>query len=929
MKNLATILFFFSLAIANLQAQDVLLFLESTYDSRQAIPLSSCMQQTNALLSTLEESNAADRATLKAHAEQLTFEGKHDIAAEVLEQLLEITKKEQGKNSVIYARSLVDLARVYILLIKYSNAIGMYEEALTIVEQSEQKNTIEHLTLLNEVGMLSTRAKEYSIGLRYFEDARKIMDTYSIGSDLQRSILSNNIGTCYKNLGDYAQAVTYYRTALEANPRKTRIAASMAANLAEALVYVGGTAEAKGLLEQYKRGLQTAKNKKDSHLTRAWTQFGLAYLTLGDLDQCESSLQQAFEANSRIYDNVTDIPNQAHELMFDNEFLATCGQAGVMMYSIELYKTRYEATKDIKYLQEGYKIVEALGQYGEQLTNSYAVEDNKLKLFRLGAAILFDRSIYYAYHLHQATNQQQYIEDAFFLSERSKSTLLVSALSDQQNQHYLKLPAATKKEQKKLQDAAKVLEKKYVEAPSVAQKSAVQAEINALQLQIEQFKKEVKKVYPDYYQHRYDSQLTSLKDLQSNLTEQQVLIEYFLGVQYNYAFVVTPNSLDLVALDLPTGELNRQTRQLRQCLTDYTFLKEQPKQAKNNFAIASSYFYEQLLAPILTEKTKGKHLIIVPDGALGHLPFEVFLTKPIQGDYNYAQLPYLLHDYSVSYGYSATIYSTQLSQAQHRTPAQKGVLAMAADYKNKTTESTQVRSSRGANLRSIRSSLSPLPGAKAEVKALKEHLYGAFFDDIKASEQRFKQTAGDYNIIHLAMHGVLDSRSPILSSLVFSEDNTEQEDNFLRAYEIAQMELNADLVVLSACETGYGKFQQGEGIMSLAHSFTYAGASSVLNSLWQVNDYSTGKIMTSFYQNIAEGNTKDKALQLAKLEYLKTTKAPNAQHPAYWAAFVQQGNVAPLELVCKAGFSSRQIGYMIAGVFGLLILGGFVWWKKR
>jgi LPXTG-motif cell wall-anchored protein len=164
---------------------------------------------------------------------------------------------------------------------------------------------------------------------------------------------------------------------------------------------------------------------------------------------------------------------------------------------------------------------------------------------------------------------------------------------------------------------------------------------------------------------------------------------------------------------------------------------------------------------------------------------------------------------------------------------------------------------------------------------------------------------------------------------VFTEDSSQTEDNFLRAYEIAQLDLNADLVVLSACETGYGKFQQGEGVMSLAHSFAYAGASSVLMSLWQVNDLSTTAIMKDYYSNLACLKTKEKALQEAKLDYLEAQEGSILSHPAFWAAFVQTGDTAPMELVAKTGKTFRQMHYFLFGIGALLLsLLGFLGYRR-
>lgn len=130
------------------------------------------------------------------------------------------------------------------------------------------------------------------------------------------------------------------------------------------------------------------------------------------------------------------------------------------------------------------------------------------------------------------------------------------------------------------------------------------------------------------------------------------------------------------------------------------------------------------------------------------------------------------------------------------------------------------------------------------------------------------------------MHGVLDKEEPLLSSLAFTEIGDSLEDNFCRVYEISQMDINAQLVVLSACETGFGKFEQGEGVMSLARSFMYAGVPSLVVSLWQINDLSTAIIMQHFYGGLAKGLNKSLALKDTKQKYLAGTKGL-ASHPIF------------------------------------------------
>ena len=161
--------------------------------------------------------------------------------------------------------------------------------------------------------------------------------------------------------------------------------------------------------------------------------------------------------------------------------------------------------------------------------------------------------------------------------------------------------------------------------------------------------------------------------------------------------------------------------------------------------------------------------------------------------------------------------------------------------------------------------------------------------DSACTERNFKEQAPEYSLVHLAMHGILDNEHPILSSLAFTESLDTTEDNLLQAYEIAHLHLNADLVVLSACETGFGKFKEGEGVMSLARSFMYAGVPSLVVSMWQVNDKSTSSIMQLFYKNLARKMDKSEALRQAKLSYIASANGI-AGHPAFWAPFIQLGN---------------------------------------
>ena len=163
--------------------------------------------------------------------------------------------------------------------------------------------------------------------------------------------------------------------------------------------------------------------------------------------------------------------------------------------------------------------------------------------------------------------------------------------------------------------------------------------------------------------------------------------------------------------------------------------------------------------------------------------------------------------------------------------------------------------------------------------------------------------------------------------MVFTENKDSLEDNFLQAYEISRLNLNANLVVLSACQTGYGKFEQGEGVISLARSFMYAGVPSLVVSLWQVNDGSTAIIMKAFYKNLADGMNKAEALRKAKLSYLQQAKGIMA-HPVFWSPFIQLGDSKPIYLIQKGAWNYRDY-LMVASVFFALVIVFFFWRRRR
>ncbi|MEO1055114.1 MAG: CHAT domain-containing protein, partial [Bacteroidota bacterium] len=330
----------------------------------------------------------------------------------------------------------------------------------------------------------------------------------------------------------------------------------------------------------------------------------------------------------------------------------------------------------------------------------------------------------------------------------------------------------------------------------------------------------------------------------------------------------------------------------------------------------SHYLFEKLLAqPLANLDEKVKQLIIIPDAELGYLPFELLLTDQVgQAKLNFRTLPYLLKAYSVQYAYSTTLL---LDRVSNDLEATSGLISYAPIYASELTDSIAVeRSGR------YRDAIVPLEWNDKEAQAINQYVSGETYLAQAATESAFKANAKNSRILHLAMHAFVDDEDPMNSKLVFTQDNDSIEDGFLHTFELYNMDLNAELVVLSACETGYGKLVKGEGIMSLARGFSYAGVPSVVMSHWQVDDFSTSQIMELFYKNLADGLTKDEALRQAKLEFLETTEELRT-HPFFWGSFVLLGDASEIDL------NDGPNLYLIIGSILLLAIGIILFLSAR
>jgi len=801
--------------------------------------------------------------------------GEYEKAKPLYLQVVAIDKATLGQHHPYYALSLINLAGFYRKMGAYEKAEPLFEEALAIQKTALGEDHPDYVQSLSDFAGLYERMGKYEKAEPLFVEALSIQRA-TLGEDHPNyALFINNLGFLYEQMGKYEKAASLYRKGV--NVYKTTFgvhhprSAILLNNLASVYNNMGQYQLAWEMVTQALSGMSgvDAPTTFDEH----WL----------------NELQTAFftpEEHEHIKEMLHSLAIVYQLLQKDSGIVDVHSkQKGVVDLAMTLLqKARKAAT------HEGAKLA-TLEESNHWLKKSLAVLDTA------------------------ADNRQ-----AFELADQNKSVLLLQATKSEQAYRLGKLPNDLARQNQRLFNKQSELQAKLLEKRSTAEKSKFRNALNQVNQDIDKWLNLVKKEYPKYYDLQYQEIRTKVHEIQAGLADKTALIEYVIADTVLHIFKVDKLGVQWHQEPLMDSVLSANIKHLHTSLSNYKQLVNQEKLNYKKYTRLAFWFYQKLLAPILKEKDALENLIFVTDGELGHLPFEAFLVEAASQKGNYSELHYLLKDYNISYNYSAALWKENKEAPENKNNGQ--LLAMAANYQLQL-DSTK-KAVRLLDDQSLRAHLQPLPAARKEVEALQAKYKGFFAFDALASEKTVKAKASDYAILHFATHGILNERQPVLSSLAFSEDNDSQESNFWQAHEISKMKLKADLVVLSACETGYGRFEAGNGIASLARAFMYAGVPALVVSLWQVNDQATSAIMQNFYANLEKGMKKDEALREAKLQYIEAANGITA-HPAFWSPFIMIGKRASIPIQKKGNYWPWVIG---GGVL-LLLMGGLYLMRSR
>jgi CHAT domain-containing protein/tetratricopeptide (TPR) repeat protein len=837
--------------------------------------------------------------------------GHYEMAEQYYLEALKIARSILDDAAPTYSSLLNNLGLLY-------NTTGRYEEAeqlyLEVVEMDRKSNSAHHYaTSLNNLAVLYQEMGHYEAAKKLYLQSQKLRKEIYGVDHVNYALGLNNIGNLYEAMNQNFEAEAYYK---EVRKRLSAHSPHYVHSLNASAKLYFKQKKYKQAEDFWLKALKISRvelGEKHPSTAQYWDQLANLYLAKGEeekaLDYCRKGLlanmpelEAAAFVDWKQLDTTTYYSNERARAS-----LSTL---------LDILKSSCSKTTLKRKWEEYFTVSNVAMRLNERIRNDFTSTANKLRILEnnitsLGCGI----------HAAVFLGGTAYYEQAFAFAEQNKSILLIEALKGQQARALGDLPDSLALLESSLQQQQESLWKKKIVATSKEEQTAIAIEMNQLNFKIGNFVTILENKYPQYHDLKYNNSTVSVEEVQASLKPKTLLLEYFILEDLTYLFTISKEEIDIIPIPHSKTKLNEYINSLRLSLSAYDLIDEAPKEAYLLYIKSAEWLYQELLKKTLKDQ-KIEDLIIVTDGALGHIPFEVFLTKPApQKGTNYKDLDYLVKDYNISYSYSASLWKENLKQSASSlySSFNHEILAFAASYPKPQHSLFSLRSE---NICRIRSALEDLPAATKEVKGLSKMFYGQFLTGAEANEANFKKLAPNYSVIHLAMHGVSNEVEPILSSLAFSEDYQTVEDNFLQAYEVAQMPLHANLVVLSACETGYGKFQQGEGVISLARSFMYAGVPSVVVSLWQVNDQATAIIMRLFYQNMAKGMSKSRALRMAKLSYLEKFEGM-AAHPALWSAFIQIGDSAAIELETKKQWYWWFIGGIVISFLIVIIIIGY------
>lgn len=789
----------------------------------------------------------------------------------ITNQALELAKDIHHRTEE--GRCSYNIGHYYNDIPDYSQALKYYEDALLIFRETNN--------LSNESDCLVNISDIY-IQLGNYEKAlQKLTDVLfidrQIDEDLYVAMDLNNIGVIYRKMGlqsgrseDLLKALTAFEESLfiSRQIQEKKVEVQCLNNMGTVYTDLKKYAEA---LRYLFLGLDIAESLKDQE------EIATILLNMGTVYTEQESYDQAVE----VFEKAIELANQINEKSTLWEAHAKAGLA---------FKEMNNYSPALDHFNKSIDLIEDIRSkiYLEELKASYFGSDERIDSYYNLVDLL--------YNMAQEFPDQNYLKDAFEIMEKAKARAFLDRLELSRVEFGRDVnPVLLDKEDELMEKISNINAALIKSGLDQKQKQEHLNKLNEYEQELETLNRKIRLESPSYANLKYPLPV-SLEEAQAVLPDgSTAYFAYCIGKNCSYAFVITRDEIKVFPLP-PADTLRKDVKDYLQIISD-----------KDSLNFLPGYkLFTLLIQPGLNHGMN--RIIFIPDDILHFLPFETLLTQT-------DEQRWLVQDYRISYVPSITSFR-EILQRKKGNDRKKDILAFGNPYfgEYERTEISYAASSLDDTRNDFH--LNPLRYSQMEVDKIaalfKKNRRDVYTGD-EATETSLKRAAlMDYKIIHFATHALIDNRNPARSSIVLSLRDPSLEDGFLQMREVFDLKMDADLVVLSACQTGLGQFIKGEGIEGINRAFFFAGASSVLMSLWTVNDQASYQFMQRFYTHLRSSDSIVDALRRSKTEMINSEAL---SHPFYWAGFVVSGKADNVLF-----FSGRSKKTIPAILFGFIFI---------
>lgn len=846
-------------------------------------------------------------------------QGKYKESIENFEKAIELAREIKSEEYEL--KCLRQLGVTYWELNDFPQLFSLNQKALEIARRLNHKK--EEGRCLYNIGLYYREIENYSQALRHYQEALRIARVLKDFGD--ESDCLTNVSDIYIQTGDYENALDDLREVLEIDKqlkndayvaidmnnigvtyRKKFLHSDNKADLDYALNYFEKSLEIARKIESVKTEIQILNNMGTAYTDKE--DYGQALRRLGlGLEKAEEIKDAEEVANICINIGVVYSKKGKYDeaIKYFQKAIDKAAELNVEKILWEAYFERANAYKKLNNYQaslENYRksissIESIRSKIWEEQKASYLATDKRIEAYQNTVDLLCK--------LYKSEPEKPYGIEAFKYLERCKARAFLDNLEVSRVNISQGVDIELINQENELMKEISNLNAELLKGGlSPERKKNIDNQLKLYEEQHEALKREIRISSPAYVNIKYP-EIISLEQAQNQMLDNQTaFFEYCLGKENSYAFVITKKKLKI--FPLPSAEkIKTQVKEYLTCITD---------KDTQDFQLGYELFCTLILPGL--EKKINK-LIFIPDDILHYLPFETLISQK-------DKKRWLIEDYKIAYAPSISSLREIIErEKQGILNRQKDILIFGDPFFGPKEEEAQTEvkspaSSDSYNYRRLKYSVMEIDRIAALFKKKRIDI----FKRKEATEEQLKKlNLSDYKILHFATHSLIDNEKPARSSIIFALGNTVTEDGFLQMREIFNLKLNADLVTLSACETGLGQLIKGEGIEGLSRAFFYAGASSAIISLWAVHDQASSQFMERYYHHLRSSKSIMDSLQKTKLEMIGSD---TLCHPYYWAGFVTTGDS---EKVISPSVNKKLI-YAILFLFLAGGISSFIFLKK-